>query len=70
MNAAELIKLIKYKGQLSQTEIANEVGCTQVTISRLKRNCCIPNYKNATNLILLAKRYNIKVTLTDLLPLD
>ena len=65
MTAGLLIKEIMYKSDMNQSEIAKKVKCSQVTISRLRNNRCEPEFKTLKNLIALAAKYKINVTLDD-----
>jgi transcriptional regulator with XRE-family HTH domain len=69
MRLGEVIKRIRFEGELTQKEVANIVGCTQVSISRIRRNEQFPTLPLLLKIIKLAKSYNIAVELEELLDL-
>lgn len=70
MNIGEVIKRIKYESDLNQEEIGEILGCTQVSISRIRRNLQVPNAALLLKIVKLAKKYNIKVEMEDLISKD
>jgi transcriptional regulator with XRE-family HTH domain len=67
MKLAQVIKKIQFESEFNQSEIADILECTQTTISRLKRGSQIPKAPLLLGIIKLAKKYNIDVTIEDLL---
>ncbi len=67
MKVGELIKQIKFNSELNQSEIAEILGCSQVSVSRLRRDMQFPDAILLTKIIKLAKRYKIKVEMDDVL---
>ncbi len=65
MNVGEIIKKIKYDSELTQAEIGKILGCSQVTISRIRRGLQFPNTGLLLKMIKLANKYNIKITVDD-----
>ncbi len=70
MNVGEVIKRIKFESELSQAEIGKILGCGQVSISRIRRNQQAPKATLLLKIVRLAKKYNIKVEMEDLLTDD
>jgi transcriptional regulator with XRE-family HTH domain len=70
MNIGEVIKRIKFESDLNQQEIGEILGCTQVSISRIRRNLQVPNAALLLKIVKLAKKYNIKVEMEDLISND
>jgi DNA-binding XRE family transcriptional regulator len=66
MDLRELIKEIGYKSDMSQGQIAKEIGCNQATISRIKALKQVPKLVTAQKIVALAKKYKIKIKLDDL----
>lgn len=67
MNIEEIIKKIKYESDLNQSEIAKILGCTQVSVSRIKRGLQFPSTALLLKIVKLAKKYNIKIEIEELL---
>jgi transcriptional regulator with XRE-family HTH domain len=65
MNIGEVIKEIKYISDLNQVEIAEILGCSQVSVSRIRRNLQFPDMPLLFKIVKLAKKYNIKVKIED-----
>lgn len=66
MKVGEIIKKIKYDSELTQTEIAAILGCSQVTISRIRRGLQFPSTSLLLKMIKLANKYGNKVTVDDI----
>lgn len=69
MELDRVLKKIIYESEINQTELAALLGCSQVSISRIRRNLQFPSTILLLKIIKLAKRYNISVELEELLPL-
>lgn len=67
MEISQLLKDIKYVSDLNQAELANILGCSQVSVSRLRRGIQVPKTDLLVKLIRLANRYKIEVKLEDFL---
>ena len=67
MTPTELIREIIYKGEITQTKLADLIGVKQATISRLRHKKNGMSVKTARALIRLGAKYNIHVTLEELL---
>lgn len=65
MNPGLLIKDIMYYSDLNQTQLAEMIGCTQVTISRIRRNLCYPELKTLKKLVTLGRKYKMDISLED-----
>lgn len=70
MNIGEVMKRIKFESDLNQEEIGEILGCTQVSVSRIRRNLQIPNASLLLKIVKLAKKYKIKVEMEDLISKD
>ncbi len=70
MTLIKLIKEIGYRGDLTQGQIAQLIGVQQATISRLRRGVTGTSLRTMGELVKLAKKYNIEVSLEELLPMD
>lgn len=70
ITTADVIKAIIYRSDLNQTQLAQLLGVQQATISRLKRKKNKISYMTACQLVKLAKKYKIDVTVEDLIPTE
>jgi transcriptional regulator with XRE-family HTH domain len=68
MKMEQVIKKIKFESDLNQMQIASILGCSQVSVSRIRRGLQFPNTSLLIAIIKLAKKYNIEVKIEDLLP--
>lgn len=66
MKIGQLVKKIMYETELTQSEIANSIGCTQSAISAIKRGINIPKTPLLFSIVKLAKKYKIEVKIEDL----
>ncbi len=67
MMADNFIKNIRKRLNMTQEEFGKMLGLRQVCISSWERGRCKPNTSNAVEIIKLAAKYGIQVTLEDLL---
>lgn len=67
MNLGDKIREIMYVSRLNQNELAKELDCSQVTVSRLRRNLQMPSLRMAKRIIETAKKYKVKLNLEDIL---
>lgn len=70
MASSDSIKELRKKLQMTQVELAQELGCSQNTISQYEHGVKTPSVKIAQKMVRLAKENKIKVTLTDIFPED
>jgi plasmid maintenance system antidote protein VapI len=70
MKLATILREIQYVSRMNQTDIANILKCRQASVSRLINGKTYPTLKMAQRIMVLAKKYKIKVNLEDLLPTD
>lgn len=68
MKMEEVIKEIKYRSDLNQSQMAEILGCSQVSVSRIRRGIQFPNGPLLMAIMQLAKKYKIDVKIDDLLP--
>lgn len=68
MDVGDIIKKIRYESDLNQTQIADILKCSQVSVSRIKRGLQFPNTSLLLKIVKLANKHNIKVAFEELLP--
>jgi len=66
MKAGDIIREIVHVGRINQVEIARIIGCRQASISRIKNNSQVPSLKMAKELVKLAHKFKIKVSIEDI----
>ena len=60
MDYSKLLKLLREKLILSQTELAVALGCAFATVNRWERGHHEPNYRMKRKIFALCKKYKIK----------
>lgn len=63
MNLAESIKYIRQSLDMSQRELAQELGCSQTAVSSFEKGTKNPSYDMLKNISDFAKKRKIKVNL-------
>lgn len=67
MKIYEKIRLLRFKSDMKQKEIAEILGTKQATFSSWELGRAIPVYKSLKPLIELGKKYDIEFTFDDIL---